>query len=221
MRSQYDKMVAVTDATATLEHCVRSYLSSNCGHCHRGPGNGEGPFFDARFETPILSQNIASNGGTGLREGLIQKFTRLPHLCMRCEYGDSDATIGAQCSRPNLADNVRRLVNYPYDIASVTAPSPTLVRVQFNRAVESLSAVDPGVTDNQQVTISHANINGIQNATASASLGFLVGDINNSRPVNASDIIGVKARSGQPTTAANYKFESMPRVPSVLPTFRR
>ena len=450
---QYAKMAAVTDTTATLENRVRSYLASNCGHCHQ-PG-GEGPSYDARYDTSILQQNIVSNGVPGM---LIRRDLPNSKIYIR------DAVTVIPMAPPpipgpmppiarsipdtNLLATYDAWVNHAYDIAAVTAPNRTLVRVQFNRAVEPLSAVDPanyvidngatvsqatldadpsvvlltisplsgsgsytvtinrvkeaaapqnpiwpntvvaftapaattpgapsitttqvgngqvtlaftapasnggapitnytascapgpitvsnqgmlnitvtgltngtiynctvtainsvgpgpasgavsvtpitpaipvltavvsqkihgnagpfelpiavlpltvesraigaghvivfrfdiaitspgnvtlmqmspaggavasavamnneirvtltGITDNQRVTISLANINGIQNATASASLGFLVGDINNSRSVNASDIIGLKARFGQTTAAANFKFD--------------
>ena len=62
-----------------------------------------------------------------------------------------------------------------------------------------------GIPDNTRVTVSLVNVNNIVNA--SASIGFLVGDVNNSRTVNASDISGVKARSGKPTDASNFKFD--------------
>ena len=48
---------------------------------------------------------------------------------------------------------------------------------------------------------------GLVSTTPSTSMGFLVGDVNNSRSVNASDISGVKARSGQVTTSLNFKFD--------------
>ena len=60
--------------------------------------------------------------------------------------------------------------------------------------------------DNQRVTITLANVNSSVNPPAT-SVGFLVGDVNNTRSVNSSDISGVKARSGQTTTAANFKFD--------------
>ena len=41
----------------------------------------------------------------------------------------------------------------------------------------------------------------------SVSLGFLIGDVNNTRSVNSSDISGVKARSGQGTTIGNFRFD--------------
>ena len=38
-------------------------------------------------------------------------------------------------------------------------------------------------------------------------MGFLVGDVNNTRSVNSSDISAVKARSGQTTSALNFMFD--------------
>jgi hypothetical protein len=62
-----------------------------------------------------------------------------------------------------------------------------------------------GVPDNQRVTVSLTGVNSTLNA--SASLGFLVGDVNNSRSVTATDILQVKGRSGQVTDATNFKFD--------------
>ena len=51
-------------------------------------------------------------------------------------------------------------------------------------------------------------VNGLDTGeTVAANIGFLVGDVNNTRSVNSSDISGVKARSGQTTTAANFRFD--------------
>ena len=63
-----------------------------------------------------------------------------------------------------------------------------------------------GVPDNNRVTVTLTNVNGVV-TPFTASLGFLVGDVNNTRSVNSSDISGVKARSGQTTTASNFKFD--------------
>jgi len=63
-----------------------------------------------------------------------------------------------------------------------------------------------GVPDNQRVTVSLTNVNNA-GVNASASMGFLVGDLNNSRSVTATDILQVKGRSGQVTDAANFKFD--------------
>ena len=62
------------------------------------------------------------------------------------------------------------------------------------------------VPDNQRVTVTLSNVSGAVNIPA-VSIGFLVGDINNTRTVNASDVIGVKARSGEITDATNFLFD--------------
>ncbi len=61
------------------------------------------------------------------------------------------------------------------------------------------------VTDNKRLTVTVNGVNGA--STASAPVGFLVGDVNNTRSVTASDISGVKARSGQTTTSLNFRFD--------------
>lgn len=65
------------------------------------------------------------------------------------------------------------------------------------------------VPDNKRLTVTLSGLNGIAGApgTATASLGFMVGDVNNTRSVNASDISGVKARLGQPVTTLNFLFD--------------
>ena len=63
-----------------------------------------------------------------------------------------------------------------------------------------------GIPDNKRVTVTLTNVNGIVIPFA-ASMGFLVGDVNGSRTISASDISAVKARSGQSTDALNFKFD--------------
>jgi CHRD domain/Dockerin type I domain len=60
--------------------------------------------------------------------------------------------------------------------------------------------------DNQRVAIAIAGVNGMY--TANAAVGFLQGDVNDSRRVTAADVIGLKARSGAgAVTAANARFD--------------
>jgi RHS repeat-associated protein len=63
-----------------------------------------------------------------------------------------------------------------------------------------------GVPDNKRVTVHLSNVNGA-GVDVFASLGFLVGDVNNSRSVTATDILQVKGRSGQVTNATNFTFD--------------
>ena len=52
----YIEARALEDETAPLEHRVRSYLDTNCSHCHLPEGPGAG--FDARLGTPLDFQNL-------------------------------------------------------------------------------------------------------------------------------------------------------------------
>ncbi len=96
---------------------------------------------------------------------------------------------------------------------------------QFNGPVSSVGSVDItplgsavanfsgnevvvtvwNVQDNRRATVTLANVNGA--TPAQASLGFLVGDVNSSGTVNSGDISAVKARVGQATHGANFKFD--------------
>ena len=58
----YDSLSDLSDTSATLEHRIRSYLDSNCAHCHR-PGHIQA-FFDARFDTPLAQQGLIEVLGT-------------------------------------------------------------------------------------------------------------------------------------------------------------
>ena len=62
-----------------------------------------------------------------------------------------------------------------------------------------------GVLDNKRVTVSLTGVNGALDV--SASIGFLVGDVSETRSVNAADISSVKARIGQPVSIANFKVD--------------
>lgn len=62
------------------------------------------------------------------------------------------------------------------------------------------------VTDNTRLTITLNGLNGT--GTAHASMGFLVGDITNSRSVNAADIGAIKANLNKPVSSdALAKFD--------------
>lgn len=52
-----EKMVSLSDKEASLEDKVRSYLDSNCSHCHR-PGGVNGASWDGRFAIPINEKGL-------------------------------------------------------------------------------------------------------------------------------------------------------------------
>jgi uncharacterized repeat protein (TIGR03806 family) len=54
----FDRLAALSDARASVEHRARSYLDANCAQCHR-PGGARADF-DARFETPLAKQKLVN-----------------------------------------------------------------------------------------------------------------------------------------------------------------
>ena len=62
------------------------------------------------------------------------------------------------------------------------------------------------VPDNRRATVSVSNVNGA-GFGGSASVGFLVGDINVTRSTNSSDISSAKTRLGQITNLGNFLFD--------------
>lgn len=50
-------LVPLSDRNAPSQYKVRSYLQSNCAHCHR-PGGALGPIWDARIGTPLKDAHI-------------------------------------------------------------------------------------------------------------------------------------------------------------------
>ena len=61
----FDKMADINDTSASLEHRVKSYIDTNCAHCH-GTGNG-GSQWDGRFNTPLNEMGIVDELTTGIR----------------------------------------------------------------------------------------------------------------------------------------------------------
>lgn len=97
----------------------------------------------------------------------------------------------------------------------VTATGTPDARDAANAVVGSVSATFSGsevtvtisgVPDNKRLTVSLAGVNGTA-LNVSASLGFLVGDVNGSRTVTSADILQVKGRSGLSTDPSNFLYD--------------
>jgi hypothetical protein len=86
--------------------------------------------------------------------------------------------------------------------ANVTPVGNVSAAVAGNEIVVTLT----GVPDNQRVAITLGNVNGSVNPSP-LSMGFMLGDVNNSRSINASDISGLKTKVGQSTSATNFRFD--------------
>jgi hypothetical protein len=81
--------------------------------------------------------------------------------------------------------------------------TPTLTTFGGNDVIVSLA----GVSDRQYVAVSLTNVTGADGSTGGAGvvrIGFLMGDVNQSRAVSVADLGLVNAQLAQPVTAVNF-----------------
>lgn len=147
------------------------------------------------------------------------------------------AVLGAQSRKSHgpagdfyLPIDTTQAVNGSVTVEPRALGSGHYIVFQFNGAVTSLgtvTAVDQSgaaltataspsgnavvvtlsnVPNNSRATISLAGVNGTL-TPAPVSIGFLLGDVNNSRSVTSSDINSVKARSGQLASASKFLYD--------------
>jgi hypothetical protein len=135
------KSVAVSNATAPVQHRMRSWIDSNCSQCHR-PG-GQGPGYDGRLYTPYENQDLVTFMTFRDHEGsaLYQR----------------DNSIGP-IQMPPLAKNVvdetamavlRQWIASPLEVLSVYLHQDTShLEVKFNSHVDPATAT---VVENYKV----------------------------------------------------------------------
>ena len=91
----------------------------------------------------------------------------------------------------------------PRPLLSPTIGTASAIATGSNDVVVTLT----GVPVNQRATISLTTLNGNVSANASVSMGFLVGDMNGTQRVGASDISAVKARASASLTPQNFMYD--------------
>jgi uncharacterized repeat protein (TIGR03806 family) len=100
--TNFPKTAPLTDTNATLELRVRSYLESNCSHCHQP--NGARGSFDARFSTPLTNQNII-NGPVEATLGIVGARVVRPQATNQSILFIRDSLVGTN-QMPPIAKNV-------------------------------------------------------------------------------------------------------------------
>ena len=199
------------------------------------PGNLTGSNSASPIVVPSLVNGIAYScsvtatnaAGTGDASATVN-VTPLPVLALAAVVsrkthgaaGDFGFGINAATLIGGLVDVEPRTIGSGHTIVfsfnnAITAAGSVAVVDALGAAVGAATSTSAGndvvvtltsIADNKRVTVTLTNVNGVV-TPFSASLGFLVGDVNNTRSVNSSDISSVKARSGQATTALNFKFD--------------
>jgi len=90
------------------------------------------------------------------------------------------------------------------DGSTLAAIGSAIATASANEVVVTLTNIPDAKRINILLT-GVAGGNGVLNP--SANIGFLIGDTNNSRRVEATDVSAVKARSGQSVTQANFRYD--------------
>lgn len=161
--------------------------------------NGSGPASATVNVTPLLNAPLALNS----------VWSRKNHPVV----GNQEIQIDTNVPLGGLVTVEPRLIGAGHQIVfrfnnTVTAVASSAVTT--GSATHTINGSEvvvmlTGVADNQRVTVSLGNVNGSLNSQA--SMGFLVGDVSNSRSVNSSDISAVKAHGGQTISGSNFRYD--------------
>jgi len=119
-----------------------------------------------------------------------------PALTIEPRMAGGGHTIAFVFDRPVAAFGVQTAMDQTGQIVPLQ-----LATGASNEIVLVLSSV----SDQSRVSLTVAGVNGALDV--SAVLGFLLGDVSDSRRVTAGDISAVKARRGQPTDAVNFRSD--------------
>lgn len=97
------RLAHVTNTTASLELRARSYLDSNCSHCHR-PGAAR-TYWDARFETPLELSGVL-NGPVSQSFDIAGAKTIVPGHPQQSIILHRAGSLAFSVAMPPLAKNV-------------------------------------------------------------------------------------------------------------------
>lgn len=164
--------------------------------------------------TPVTQSFVVSSGVPNL----LSVQSRKTHGAAPGIDGDIDIApgvpiAGAITVEPRAIGAGHRL-RFVFDgpvqsVSGVTAVNAALNPVGAVTASASGNTVEvtlTGVADGTRVKVSLPTINGGASG-AFASIGFLLGDVNNSYGVNAADVIAMKARAGGVATPATARYD--------------
>jgi uncharacterized repeat protein (TIGR03806 family) len=101
--TNYEKLSALNNLSASFQERARSYLDANCAQCHQ-PG-GSGITFDARYDTPLPAQNL-TNYPAAVSLGYDHAQIIAPQDIWRSMIYQRMNTTNSTYKMPNLARNL-------------------------------------------------------------------------------------------------------------------
>ncbi|MEY2466202.1 MAG: hypothetical protein QOD03_723, partial [Verrucomicrobiota bacterium] len=186
----YAHLSALTNLSASSEERARSYLDANCAQCHR-PG-GTGPTVDARYDTPLGSQNIInailSRGDLGYDNARVL----VPKDLYRSVLWDRMNTVNSPVKMPPLARNI------------VDAGAVQVMSDWINSLDGTPALLPPVITPNGGTFVASINVL-LQHPDTNAALYFT---LDNSLPTTNSFLYGGPLGLTSNTTITVKAFES-------------
>ncbi len=179
--------------------------------------------------TCTIAANQAGNAGYSAAPQVTQSFSIAPppiaftgNVYSRKTHGNGvgvkdlplfDAPItGTFTVEPRIVGGGHQIVfRFTHPVTSVTGVGVTDVSsANIGSATPSFSGNDlvinvSGIADGTRVTVSATGVNGA--LSVARGVGFMVGDVNGSRAVNAADISAVKSRASPTVNDDNYLFD--------------
>lgn len=130
---------------------------------------------------------------------------------------DTTAAIGGAVTFESRAIGAGHSIVFQFDIAITQAGTAASIDDTAAPIGAANAAINPansnevivtltGIPDNKRVTVSLDGVNGNANHFA-VSVGFRVGDSDNTGTLTLADVTRMKARSGQTVNAANFTYD--------------
>ena len=167
--------------------------------------SGGGPSSDAVNVIPTASAPMILIGAESWKTHGLAGVFGIPLLIPAAITGPITVEPRMVGTRHEIAFRFSRVVTMPGSVMARDGSGAAIQATIANYAGNELRvALDP-VANQSRISISLTGVNGAFNA--SASIGFLIGDVNNSYSVTAADISGVKANVGRPIARETFMLD--------------